>query len=131
VRFRRRGEVTAVRRNQAWEWTTADGSRMQGRAGDWEVSDDDGATRSVAASIFEQTHESVDGDRWRRTGEVRGRRARPGEVVHSLEGDQVARPGQWVLRGVEDEEWLVSAEHLETGYDRVDAGPSAEPAARR
>jgi hypothetical protein len=121
VRLRRRGEVTAVRRDQPWTWTTADGSVMRGRAGDWEVRDDGGA-RSVDAGIFEQTHEQVEGDRWRRTGEVHGRPARPGEVVHSLEGDQTARAGQWVLRGVAGEEWLVSARHLEAAYDRVD-GP--------
>ncbi|HEX5087446.1 MAG TPA: RyR domain-containing protein [Nocardioides sp.] len=120
VRFRRRGEVRAVRRNEPWTWTTSDGTVMHANAGDWEVIDDDGSTRSISPSIFERTHESVDGDRWRRTGEIRGRRARPGEVVHSLEGTQTARPGQWVLRGVEGEEWLVPAEHLETAYDRID-----------
>ena len=116
--FRRRGEVTAVRRDEPWTWTTSDGTAMHGSAGDWEVTDDGGAARSVDAAIFEQTHEPIDGDRWRRVGEVRGRQARPGEVVHSLEGDQTARPGQWVLRGVAGEEWLVSTEHLETTYDR-------------
>ena len=120
VRFRRRGEVTAVRRTEPWSWTTSDGTEMHGAAGDWEVTDDDGATRSVAASIFERTHEPVEGDRWRRVGELWGRQARPGEVVHSLEGDQRARVGQWVLRGVEGEEWLVSATHLEASYDRLD-----------
>ena len=120
VRFRRRGEVTAVRRDEPWSWSTSDGTVMQGKAGDWEVTDDEGATRSIAPSIFEKTHAPVDGDRWRRVGEIRGRQARPGEVVHSLEGDQRARPGQWVLRGVEGEEWLVSAEHLESSYDRLD-----------
>ena len=124
VRLRRRGEVTAVRRHEAWDWTTADGSVLHGRAGDWEVTDGDGTSRSVDADIFEKTHEPVGGDRWRRVGEIRGRLARPGEVVHSLEGDQRARPGQWVLRGVEGEEWLVPAEHLEASYDRVD-GSSA------
>jgi hypothetical protein len=119
VRLRRRGEVTAVRRSEPWTWTTADGAAMHGRAGDWEVTDGGGA-RSVDAAIFEETHEQVEGDRWRRTGEVRGRPARPGELVHSLEGDQTARPGQWVLRGVADEEWLVTEEHLEESYDRVD-----------
>jgi hypothetical protein len=118
VHFRRRGEVTAVRRNEPWTWTTSDGTALHGRAGDWEVTDD-GGSRSVDATIFEQTHEPIDGNRWRRTGEVRGRQARPGEVVHSLEGDQTARLGQWVLRGVADEEWLVSTEHLESTYDRV------------
>jgi hypothetical protein len=117
VHFRRRGEVTAVRRKEAWTWKTSDGTALHGRAGDWEVTDD-GGSRSIDATIFEQTHEPIDGHRWRRTGEVRGRQARPGEVVHSLEGDQTARLGQWVLRGVAGEEWLVSTEHLESTYDR-------------
>ena len=119
-RFRRRGEVTAVRRDGPWTWTTSDGAAMQGQAGDWEVTDEDGVSRSVRASIFEKTHEHISGDRWRRVGEIHGRPARPGEVVHSLEGDQTARPGQWVLKGVEGEQWLVPTEHLEASYDRVD-----------
>jgi hypothetical protein len=119
VRFRRRGEVTAVRRDEAWAWTTSDGDVLQGEAGDWEVIGENGTSRSVSASIFERTHEPLGGDRWRRVGEVRGRRARPGEVVHSLEGDLTARPGQWVLHGVAGEEWLVSDEHLDESYDRV------------
>jgi hypothetical protein len=123
LRFRRRGEVTAVRRDEPWSWTTGDGSVMHAAAGDWVVTDDTGGTRSIAADIFERTHEQIDGDRWRRTGELRGRQARPGEVVHSLEGTQTARPGQWVLRGVAGEEWLVSAEHLAASYDRVEVGP--------
>ncbi len=49
VRFRRRGEVTAVRRDEPWTWTTSDGTAMHGQAGDWEVTDDGGAARSVAA----------------------------------------------------------------------------------
>ncbi|HCB04302.1 MAG TPA: hypothetical protein DEQ43_08675 [Nocardioides bacterium] len=119
VRLRRHGEVTAVRRSEPWTWTTSTGATMRGRAGDWEVTDDNGVSRSVAAAIFERTHEPIGEDRWRRVGEIQGRLAHPGEVVHSIEGDQTARPGQWVLRGVDDEEWLVSTEHLERSYDRI------------
>ena len=120
ARFRRRGEVTAARRDEPWTWTTADGTEMHGQAGDWEVIGDDGAARSIDAAIFEDTHEPIAGHRWRRTGEVRGRRAKPGEIVHSLEGDLTARYGQWVLRGAEGEEWLVSTSRLEETYERVD-----------
>ncbi len=119
LRFRRKGEVTAVRRDEPWTWETSDGTVMHGNAGDWEVLDEAGS-RSVDAEIFEMTHEALGGDRWRRVGEVQGRQARPGEVVRSLEGTQTARPGQWVLRGVVGEEWLVPTEHLETSYDRLD-----------
>jgi hypothetical protein len=119
VRFRRRGEVTAVRRDEPWTWTTSDGSEMRGAAGDWEVTDGDGASRSVTDAIFQRTHEALGGDRFRRTGELRGRPAVPGEVVRSLEGTQTARSGQWVLRGVEGEEWLVPEDKLNATYDRV------------
>ena len=37
VRLRRRGEVTALRRDEPWTWTTSDGTAMHGSAGDWEV----------------------------------------------------------------------------------------------
>jgi hypothetical protein len=123
VRFRRKGEVTAVRQAEPWTWTSRDGTQLRGRAGDWKVTDS-GGSRSVAASIFKRTHELIEGDRWRRVGEVRGRQARPGEVVRSLEGDLTAREGQWVLHGVEDEEWLVSREHLDATYDRLGPVPA-------
>jgi len=120
----RRGEVTAVRRDEPWTWTTADGTLMHGNAGDWEVTDDDGATRSIDDEVFSRSHEPIAGDRWRRVGEVHARRALPGEVVHSLEGDQTARAGQWVMRGVAGEEWLVSGERLASTYDYAGGTPS-------
>ena len=120
VHLRRRGEVTAVRRDEPWTWTTSDGTAMQ-RPGRRLGGDRRRRRRAVGRRrrSSSRTHEPLDGDRWRRVGEIRGRQARPGEVVHSLEGDQTARPGQWVLRGVDGEEWLVSTEHLEATYDRV------------
>ena len=121
VRFRRLGEVTAVRRTEPWTWTTGDGTVMQAAAGDWEVTDADGVVRSVVPTVFARTHEPLGGDRFQRVGEVRGRQARVGEIVHSLEGDQTARAGQWVLQGVEGEEWLVPEEHLAAAYERVEA----------
>ena len=118
-RFRRLGEVDAVRRTEPWEWTSGDGTVLRGEAGDWEVSDASGS-RSVAAETFEQTHQHLSGDRWRRTGEVEARRARPGEVIHSPEGTATARDDQWVLRGSADEQWLVSEGHLARAYEPVD-----------
>ncbi len=112
--------MTAVRRDEGWSWTTSSGAVLQGRPGDWEVTGEEGASRSVTDSIFRRTHEHVAGDRWRRVGEVRGRQARPGEVVATLEGDVTARPGEWVLHGVEGEEWVVPQEHLDRTYERVE-----------
>jgi hypothetical protein len=117
--FRRKGEVTAVRREEPWSWKTSDGTELRADAGDWEVRDAAGS-RSVQPDIFEVTHEHVEGDRWRRVGVVHARRAVPGEVVHSLEGKQVAGHDHWVMRGVRGEEWLVSSQHLQSAYDPVE-----------
>lgn len=120
VRLRRTGTVTAVRRDEGWSWTTSGGAVLHGLPGDWEVTGEEGSSRSITDSIFRKTHEHVGGDRWRRVGEVRGRQARPGEVVSTLEGDVTARPGEWVLHGVEGEEWVVPQEHLDRTYERVE-----------
>lgn len=118
-RYRRIGEVRAVQRKEPWSWTTADGTKLRGGAGDWEVSDA-GGSRSVRHDIFEVTHEHLDGDRWRRVGEVEARRAVPGELVRTLEGEDVARHDQWVVRGQLGEEWLVSSAHLQATYVPVE-----------
>lgn len=115
-RFRRQGEVTAVQRDDDWEWTSSGGDPMQGRAGDWEVVDARGR-RSVSAESFPGTHAHVEGDTYRRVGVVEARRAIPGEVVVSPEGPATAVPGQWRLRNpVTAEEWLVPDGHFRTSY---------------
>ena len=114
----RRGEVTAHPTSEEWTWTNDNGDRMQARAGDWQVTDDSGRSWSVAADVFESTYGHLRGDRWRRTGRVRARPAVPGEVVVSLEGEQTARDGDWVVEGARGEQWLTSASHFAANYRR-------------
>lgn len=114
-RYRRRGEVVAVRRDAPWAWTTTDGQTLAAEAGDWEVTDETG-TRSVDPETFELTHDHLDGDRWVRTGVVEARRARPGEQVSTPEGPLTAGRDQWLLRGVAGEQWLVPDAHFERAY---------------
>ena len=56
---------------------------------------------------------------------VDARPAVPGELVESLEGAATAREGQFVLRGVEGEEWLVPERHLRRAYEPDDGEPGA------
>lgn len=115
-RFERRGEVHARRRDSPWEWTTTAGERMRGAAGDWEVTDDDGHARSVAAAAFASSYRALEGDRYVRVGTVDARPARAGERVQTLEGDAVAGAGDWVVRGDLGEHWVVTAERFAAGY---------------
>jgi hypothetical protein len=113
----RRGEVTAVRSDTSWTWTSESGATMQGAVGDWRVTDDSGQSWSVAPEIFASTYEHVAGDRWRRTGRAWARRAVPGEVITSLEGRQTAAEGDWVIRGSQGEEWVTTSEHFAASYE--------------
>ncbi len=122
-RYSRSGVVTAVRTDAPWTWRSSSGALLRARAGDWRVSDGD-QIWSVAGEIFRDTYRHVVEDRWARVGEVQARPAAAGEVITSLEGDQVAGAGDWVLRGRAGEEWLVSSAHLSLHYRRLDApGP--------
>ena len=70
--------------------------------------------------IFELTHEQIQGDRYRRVGEVDARPAVPGEVVETLEGGPRRARTSGSLRGVAGEEWLVSSEHFARTYEPVE-----------
>jgi hypothetical protein len=126
----RKGAVTAARSDRDWTWTNRAGETMHAKAGDWRVVAPDGDSWSVTADIFAKTYEHEEGDRWQRTGTVRARPALPGEVISSLEGQQTAAAGDWVIRGSQDELWITSAEHFAANYEpaaEIASGP-AEPA---
>ena len=90
---------------------------MQAQPGDWAVVDDNGTERSVAADVFQSTHEQIGPERYRRCGTVMARPAVPGEVIATLEGHAVANPGDWVLRGEGGETWPVSDHHFRHSYE--------------
>jgi hypothetical protein len=115
--FRRRGVVTAERRSNRWTWRTDSGDEMVAEPGDWAVKDDLGKIRSVSASVFDSTHEEIGPNQYRRTGRVKARPARPGEVIKTVEGGSVAAPGSWIVEGAGGEQWPVPAGRFESTYD--------------
>ena len=116
-RFRRRGEITAEKRDHPWTWETPAGDVMQAQSGDWAVTDDKGNERSVAAEIFETTHEQIGPQRYRRSGTVLARRATGRQVISTLEGDVVASEGDWIVQGAQGERWSVPDEQFRASYD--------------
>ncbi len=115
--YRRRGEISAEKRDHSWTWTTRSGEVMQAQPGDWVVTNDDGDERSVSASVFESSHEQIGPRRYRRSGTVLARRAGDREVVHTLEGDVVANRGDWIVQGTGGERWPVPDEQFRGSYD--------------
>lgn len=117
---RRHGVVWARRRDEPWSWTTPSGQTLHGSAGDWEVYDKRGRQHSVAPQIFEATHRRLDGDRYERIGTVQVRPARSGERIETLEGPLIAAAGEWVVRGEQGDEWVITGERLASAYEAED-----------
>lgn len=126
-RYRRRGEVTAEQRQHPWTWTTPSGDVMHARRGDWAVVDANGDERSVAAEVFASTHESIGSGHYLRTGTVLARRAIPGEVIETLEGNAVAGEDDWIVQGARGEQWPVSDAQFRATYDGLDGAATGPP----
>jgi hypothetical protein len=116
-RYQRRGEVTAEKRDYSWTWQTTAGEIMTAQPGDWAVTDDAGSERSVAAGVFESTHEQVAPDRYRRSGTVWARHATDRELVSTLEGEVVANTGDWIVQGAQGEQWPVPDAQFRASYE--------------
>lgn len=112
--YRRVGVVTATRLSAARDWTW-EGSPMHAAAGDWWVVDDAGGGRSVKPDSFERTYRRIGDDTFERIGTVKARRAIPGEVIVSREGETVGHEGDMVVtaNGVS---WISGAVAFAAGY---------------
>lgn len=115
--YRRRGEVRARRLGEPVEWQTASGETLRGNKDDWWVEGPDGAIRTVAEVEFPRLYEQVDGDRYRRVGTVRARRATVEEVIDTLEGRATAEQGMWVVTDDSGNSWPVPDHVFGAGYE--------------
>ena len=121
----RSGDVRAARSGADWTWTNESGGAMEGAAGDWQVTDDHGMSWSVEPEIFARTYVHLGGDRWRRTGTVKARPAVEGELIDSLEGQQTAHAGDWVIKGAKGEQWVTSGDHFAANYEGASGSASS------
>jgi hypothetical protein len=128
VEFLRTGEVRAERLTDSLPWRSRSGDKLAGADGDWHVIGESGDERTVRDLEFRETHELLDGDRWRRTSTVRAWRVEERVVLRTLEGRAVARPGDWIVQGPRSVRWPIKNEQFERGYRRISPG-TADPAA--
>jgi hypothetical protein len=113
--FTRVGTVAAEQRSTPWTWKSDSGHTMHADAGDWAVQED-GKIWSVRDDIFGDTYEPAGEGQWRRKGRVQARPAHPGETINTLEGPTTAAEGDWVLRGVDAEQWPVPGDEFVQRY---------------
>lgn len=116
--FHRKAVVRARRLRRAITWNGPNGATLRAARGDWLV--DDGSRRwSVRDDIFHATYRPLSRHLWRASGTVRAARASTDTVVHTLEGDVRARPGDWIISGAAGESWPSSPEVFWSHYEPV------------
>ncbi|PZO55400.1 MAG: hypothetical protein DCF16_03050 [Alphaproteobacteria bacterium] len=73
----------------------------------------------IRKDVFEATYEPVGEDLYRKRTDVVFRyfTLPYACTVKTLEGPQQAKPGDWIMQGVEGELWPIPAEKAETKYD--------------
>lgn len=101
--------------------TVATGAgRLQARSGhDVIVADADGDRSVVRLDIFEKTYEPLGGGLYRKRDDVVLRYFtldRPA-LIETMEGQQRAEPGDWIMQGVTGELWPVAKDKALEKYD--------------
>jgi len=114
--FQRVGTVRARRLQGRRPWMRRSRDELQGDAGDWRVIDDAGQERTVRDLAFRGSHAPLGGDSWRRTGMFRAWQVSEAVVLRTMEGREVAQPGDWVVEGILGERWPVSDEQFRRTY---------------
>ena len=100
---------------RAENWTTDSGSPMSVEPGDMIVSSGE-RTWSIKPDSFAATYVQVEGDVYERTGEVWARPAKPGELVATQEGEDVAGEGQWRVTDDDGNSWFVPEDVFTANY---------------
>jgi hypothetical protein len=121
--FRRTGTVRARRLHARRLWTRRSGEELYGDAGDWRVVDGAGDERTVRDLEFRESHESLGGDIWLRTGNYRAWRVSETQVLRTMEGRAIAQPGDWVVEGARGERWPVTDDQFRRSYTTPDGIP--------
>jgi hypothetical protein len=111
--------VEAWRLTKGTHWYNQNGSSATAEAGDW-LCNDGRAIWSVKASIFADTYEEVGDCLYKKRLPVRAVQLYQDAVVETLEGDMVAKAGDWLVANGSGECWPVQGWIFAERYARVE-----------
>lgn len=124
--YNRSGTVTAERLEKQWHWATDTGSPMKGEIGDWKVTDADGDSNSVKPDVFAESYALVEGDTYRRTGQIQARPATAEEYLETTEGPDTATETHWLAIRSADDHWFIPGHKFERNLEPDLSGLSSQ-----
>lgn len=115
------GVVKAQQLSTPRIWKTSNGSELVGRPGDWLVeSGEDSWT--VQKDVFLATYAEQSPGVYRKTAPVHATRLRDDAIVQTLEGDALAKAGDWLVANSSGDCWPVTHADFTARYRRFQPG---------
>lgn len=131
--FRPKGApVHAEQLKTTAHWTSGNGDRMTGEAGDWKLTGADGSTWTVKPSIFDKTYSPVPGQEgvFMKTAITRAIQLNAPMKVETLEGTGSGITGDYLVIGAEGEKYIVPKATFEGRYSPVASGAASGTGSR-
>lgn len=105
--YRPTAVVSARQLPEAVEWRSEQGVSLQGAAGDWELTDDDGDRWTVEPAAFARSYRRLPNGRYAKHETVEAVRLTRAVEVSTREGLSAAQTGDWLLRDARGAVWPV------------------------
>lgn len=122
--------VEAEQLTEPLEWTTASGDKMKAEKGDWKITGADGSTWSVKPDIFAKTYSEVGPGHYIKTASTKARVLTKATTIQTLDGAGTGNAGDYLVRGVNGEEYIVTKAKFESMYKRKHEGSSPRSRSR-
>lgn len=94
-----------------WTWNTSNGDVLVAKPGDFRITDpDSGKQWSITASALRSGYTKIGHELYQSRGEVSAAQVSDSEgdiTIHSHEGPETARPGDWVITDDSNNRWVV------------------------
>jgi len=107
ARFTPTAVVRARRLDHPLSWRDSRGTTLRAAAGDWELTDPDGARWTISPEAFARSYHRLPDGRFAKHETVEAVRLRRAVEVPTREGPVTAQPGDWLLRDAEGAVWPV------------------------
>ncbi len=122
--FKKGGTVKAEHLKENIQWKSTNGDTLEGVAGDWKLTGPDGSTWTVKPDIFAKTYGEVTPGSgiYEKTALARAMKLKVDYSVKSLEGNSSGKVGDYLVRGPNNEFYIVNGAKFEGMYTEIKPG---------